>query len=194
MVGPLAPAQVTAHRSCDVNNTDTATETAGTSVTRQQQVQQLTSGAIAADVEPEFSVQESIDTVTGLSCIMQIVTTELINKFYSELREAQKLDAEPKHLVIVLNDLNFVFNKEHDTTYHVQNGNIRPFIPLSMRNKTFNAVRIPAHMGPHATKIIAVCKRFYWPKMKRDIDRWAKSCTYIMSKSQSNTTQHASNH
>ena len=111
--------QVTEHPSCDVNNTAASTETADTSVTGQQQVQQLTSDAIATDVEPEFSVQESMDTVTGLSCIMQIETTELTNKFYSELREAQKLDPELKHLVIDLNDLNFVLNKEHDLTYHV---------------------------------------------------------------------------
>ena len=57
-----------------------------------------------------------MDTVTGLSCIMQIEITELVNKFYSVLREAQKLDAELKHLVIDLNDLNFVLNKEHDLT------------------------------------------------------------------------------
>ena len=111
-IGPLTPAQVTAHPSCHVNNTAASTETADTSVTGQQQVQQPTSDAIAADVEPEFSVQESMDTVTGLSCMMQIETTELINKFYSELREAQKLDPEPKHLVTDLNDLNFVLNKE----------------------------------------------------------------------------------
>ena len=128
----LTPAQVTAHPSCDVNNTAVSTETADTSVTGQQQVQQLTSDVIAVDGEPEFSVQESMDTVTGLSCIMQIETTELINKFYSELREAQKFDLELKHLVIDLNDFNFVLNKEHDLTYHVQNGIIRPFIPLSM--------------------------------------------------------------
>ena len=91
------------------------------------------------------------------------------------MREAQKLDAELKHLVLDLNDFNFVLNKEHNLTYHVQNEIVRPFIPLSMLRQTFNAVHNPTHMGPHATKL-AVCKRFYWPKMRRDIDRWVKSC------------------
>ena len=97
-VGHLTGVQVTTHPTpCYVNDTAASTETADTSVTTQQQVQQLTSGAIAADVEPEYSVQESMNTVTGLSCIMQIETTELINKFYSELREAEKLAEELKH-------------------------------------------------------------------------------------------------
>lgn len=55
--------------------------------------------------------------------------------------------------------------------------NLRPFIPRSMGTKVFNLLHNAAHPGGKITNRL-IQKRYVWPFMDRDINRWCQSCLH----------------
>jgi len=52
---------------------------------------------------------------------------------------------------------------------------IRPYIPMSLRNRVFHMFHDAAHPGPKVIdRVIRQC--YVWPNMHRDIAKWCKSC------------------
>lgn len=54
-------------------------------------------------------------------------------------------------------------------------GNIRPFVPKSLRGRITNQLHGLAHPGRRST-VKLISDRFVWPSMRRDIENYVKSC------------------
>ena len=54
-------------------------------------------------------------------------------------------------------------------------GRPRPVVPKEWTKKVFDAIHGLSHTGPRPTQR-AICSRFVWHKMKKDIRRWCKEC------------------
>ena len=54
-------------------------------------------------------------------------------------------------------------------------GRPRPIVPPAFTKQVFDCSHALLHSGPKPTKR-AVCAKFVWPHMKRDIQRWCKEC------------------
>lgn len=52
---------------------------------------------------------------------------------------------------------------------------IRPFIPVSLREKVFHQIHDPAHPSGKVTDRM-IRQRYVWPDMHRDIGKWCKNC------------------
>ena len=55
------------------------------------------------------------------------------------------------------------------------NNSIRPYIPLALRRRIFNAVHNLSHPSGRNTRR-TICKSFVWPHMKKQIAEWARTC------------------
>lgn len=51
----------------------------------------------------------------------------------------------------------------------------RPFVPQSLRKVVFNQLHSLSHPGVRATRKL-ITARYFWPKMNKDINSWAKGC------------------
>ena len=57
----------------------------------------------------------------------------------------------------------------------VSNGHTRPYITPGFRKMVFNTIHNLSHPGARSTAKI-VSKRFVWPNMQHDCNKWARSC------------------
>lgn len=100
-----------------------------------------------------------------------IVTTQ-------QLQEAQANDAEPQQILESNSTLKLqqLVTDDQGTIYcDVSAGNIRPYVPLTLRQAIFNAEHGLSHPGGRAT-CQAIRQRFVWPGMKKNILQWARTC------------------
>lgn len=51
----------------------------------------------------------------------------------------------------------------------------RPFLPVQYRKMAFDLVHNIAHAGPRST-VKQMCKKYIWPNMKSEINKWAQAC------------------
>ncbi len=123
-----------------------------------------------------------------LSRIDAFTTPVMIN--YEEMAKAREVDPELKEL--------FAYDKPclqlsqvpitgtAVTLYcDVSNSRKRPYVPSNFRRTVFDTIHRLSHPGPRASAK-AIESRFVWPKMRKDIVEWAKTC--LLPKSQSWTS------
>ena len=63
---------------------------------------------------------------------------------------------------------------------------LRPFVPLSLRERLFKLFHNPAHPGAKASDRL-IRKRYVWPSMHKDIKAWCRAC---LDCQQSKVTRH----
>jgi len=72
-------------------------------------------------------------------------------------------------------DLQFISFDSHMVLCDISTGAQRPVLPKSWTQQVFDQIHGLSHAGPRPT-IKAICQRFVWHNMKRDIRRWCREC------------------
>lgn len=117
-----------------------------------------------------------------LSRIEEIRTAHFDAKHLAEL---QLRDAELRTILndkdnpLILKKVNF--DDSNAQIYcDISTNHVRPFITKSMRRGIFHLIHDLSHPGVKTT-IREITKRFIWPGIKKDVNKWAKSCLQCQS-------------
>lgn len=125
------------------------------------------------------------DALSRVEAISPAVST-------AEIVEAQKVDPELEQLLKEPGALQFKKfhypNLESPVLCDVSSGEIRPFVPKSLRVRVFHALHSLAHPGARASAKL-VTERFIWPSVSKDCREWARSCLECQK---SKVTRHVS--
>ena len=87
----------------------------------------------------------------------------------------QSLDSELEKILSGRKKITPEIVKVNDLCCHDDTGNLRPFIPVSMRKKIFNDYHLLSHPGAKSS-INYLRKKYFSPGMRRDISNWTKTC------------------
>ena len=95
------------------------------------------------------------------------------NIMKEEIVKSQEKCEELKHILNSDSALKLV--KIQDLYCNIIGSTIRPFVPLEVRKKIFDAIHNMSHPGViRSQKLIR--ERFVWPNIKRDIKNWCQQC------------------
>ena len=87
----------------------------------------------------------------------------------------QSLNSESEKILSGRKKITPEIVKVNDFYCHDDKGNLRPFIPVSIRKKIFNDYHLLSHPGAKSS-INYLRKKYFWPGMRRDISNWTKTC------------------
>ena len=87
----------------------------------------------------------------------------------------QSLDSELETILSGRKKITPEIVKVNDLYCHDDKGNLRPFIPVSMRKKIFNDYHLLSHPGAKSS-INYLRKKYFWLGMRKDISNWTKTC------------------
>lgn len=124
-------------------------------------------------VQSSSSSEDSSDTKVSALSLPIIITLD-------ELAKEQLSDQE---LQDIIRDVNVTFkmkkihlaDSKQDLYCKCLRTNIRPYVPMSMREKIFNMIHSMSHLSGRVT-FKQMAQKFMWPSMKTDVIAWAKSC------------------
>ena len=95
------------------------------------------------------------------------------NIMKEEIVKSQKNCEELKHILNSDSALKLV--KIQDLYCNIIGATVRPYVPLEVRKKIFDAIHNMSHPGViRSQKLIR--ERFVWPDIKRDIKNWCQQC------------------
>ena len=105
--------------------------------------------------------------------------------------EAQTDDEELKRIFsdpnISLNITKVFWGPDQTAVYcDLSDSTLRPFVPLSLRERLFKLFHNPAHPGAKASDRL-IRKSYVWPSMHKDIKAWCRAC---LDCQQSKVTRH----
>lgn len=96
-----------------------------------------------------------------------------------ELAEEQKRDQQLQKLLNSDTSLDLrplrIDNSNTTIFCDLSNGDIRPYIPATLRRRVFDTTHGLSHPSGRATKNL-ISKKFVWPSMRKDIIGWARTC------------------
>lgn len=96
-----------------------------------------------------------------------------------DLAEAQSTDEELQDLLESNTSLDLrplrVDNTDKTVFCDLSTGDVRPYIPKSLRKRVFDATHGLSHPSGRATKNI-IQRKFVWPSIRKEIIEWARTC------------------
>ena len=93
---------------------------------------------------------------------------ETLRRHQDDDPELQRMLSDPNYSTVQLRLINGLYCAE-------QGGTARTYIPAPLRDAMLHIVHDASHPGTRTTTR-EVCKRFFWPDMKRDVYQWTRAC------------------
>lgn len=103
---------------------------------------------------------------------------------FEDLSDAQKNDPEVKDIQCRFKNLCWsnidIPNSDKTLLCDTSTGTPRPFIPSSFRKIVFDQIHSLSHPSIRSTRRL-LCKRFIWPGMAREVNKWSRNCQHCQT-------------